>query len=77
MADNENVLSHSIYELEKCSLHENGVEFGQKLIGNGKNKCSAGKTSALLRGDASQINRCYVVAHCGGGYKISKWGLKI
>ena len=29
-----------------------------------KNECSAGKTSALLRGDASQANRCYVVAHC-------------
>ena len=30
----------------------------------GKNECSAGKTSALLRGDASQVNRYYVVAHC-------------
>ena len=23
--------------------------------------------SSLLRGDASQVNRCYVLAHCGGG----------
>ena len=28
---------------------------------------SAGKTSGLLRGDASGANRCYVLAHCGGG----------
>ena len=25
---------------------------------------SAGKTSALLRGDASGANRCYMLAHC-------------
>ena len=30
----------------------------------GKNVHSAGKTGALLRGDASGANRCYVVAHC-------------
>ena len=29
--------------------------------------CSAGKTNALLRGDTSQLNRCYVLTHCGGG----------
>ena len=29
-ADNENVLTQPIFELEKCSLHENGVEFCQK-----------------------------------------------
>ena len=31
----------------------------------GKNVHSAGKTGALLRGDASGANRCYVLAHCG------------
>ena len=30
----------------------------------GKNVHSAGKTGALLRGDASGANRCYVLAHC-------------
>ena len=30
----------------------------------GKNVYNAGKTSALLSGDASGANRCYVVAHC-------------
>ena len=38
----------------------------------GKNVHSAGKTGALLRGDASRANRCYVLAHCGGG--ILDWG---
>ena len=33
----------------------------------GKNACSAGKTSGVLRGGASGANRCYVLAHCGGG----------
>ena len=32
-----------------------------------KNVYKAGKTSALFSGDASGANRCYVVAHCGGG----------
>ena len=36
----------------------------------GKNVHSAGKTGALLRGDASGANRCYVVAHCGGGATV-------
>ena len=30
----KNALIQSIFWLEKCSLHENGVEFHQKLIGN-------------------------------------------
>ena len=30
----------------------------------GKNAYSAGKTSGLLRVDASGANRCYVLAHC-------------
>ena len=30
----KNALIQSIFGLEKCSLHENGVEFHQKLIGN-------------------------------------------
>ena len=33
----------------------------------GKNVHSAGKTGALLRGDASGANRCYVVVHCDLG----------
>ena len=35
----------------------------------GKNAYSAGKTSGVLRGGASgaNCNRCYVLAHCGGG----------
>ena len=33
----------------------------------GKNAYSAGKTSGVLRGGASRANRCYVLAHCGGG----------
>ena len=32
-ADVKNALTHSIFELEKCFLHENGIEFHQKLIG--------------------------------------------
>ena len=44
-------------------------EFHQKA---GKNACSAGKTSGLLRGDASGDNRCYVLAHCGGYPPIGK-----
>ena len=35
----------------------------------GKNAYSAGKTSGVLRGDASGANRGYVLAHCGGVYK--------
>ena len=35
----------------------------------GKNAYSAGKTSGVLRGDASGANRGYVLAHCGGGGK--------
>ena len=51
----KNVLIQPMLGLEKCSLHENGVEFHQKLIGNvilGQSQqsvCSAGKTCALLR----------------------------
>ena len=30
----KNALIRSIFGLEKCSLHENGVEFYQKFIGN-------------------------------------------
>ena len=30
----------------------------------GKNAYSAGKTSGVLRGDASGANRGYVLAHC-------------
>ena len=33
----------------------------------GKNAYSAGKTSGVLRGGSSGANRCYVLAHCGGG----------
>ena len=33
----------------------------------GKNAYSAGKTSGVLRGGALGANRCYVLAHCGGG----------
>ena len=33
----------------------------------GKNAYSAGKTSGVFRGSASAANRCYVLAHCGGG----------
>ena len=33
----------------------------------GKNVYSTGKTSGVLRGGASGVNRCYVLAHCGGG----------
>ena len=33
----------------------------------GKNAHSAGKTSGVLRGGVSGANRCYVLAHCGGG----------
>ena len=29
----------------------------------GKNAYSAGKTSGVLRGDSSDANRCYVLAH--------------
>ena len=39
----------------------------------GKDAYSAGKTSAVLRGGASRANRCYVLAHCGGG----EGGIKI
>ena len=39
----------------------------------GKNACSAGKTSGVLRGGASGANRCYVLAHCGGG---ANWDLE-
>ena len=28
---------------------------------------SAGKTGGVLMGDALGANRCYVLAHCGGG----------
>ena len=28
---------------------------------------SAGKASGVLRGGASEANRCFVLAHCGGG----------
>ena len=35
----------------------------------GKKAYSAGKTSGVLRGGASGANRCYVLAHCGGGAK--------
>ena len=34
MAANENTLTQPIFELGICSLHENGIEFHQKLIGN-------------------------------------------
>ena len=30
MADNENVLTQLIFELEKFSLHKNGIEFKNK-----------------------------------------------
>ena len=33
----------------------------------GKNAYSAGKTSGVLKYGASGPNRCYVLAHCGGG----------
>ena len=33
----------------------------------GKNAYSAGKTSGVFRVGASGANRCYVLAHCGGG----------
>ena len=33
----------------------------------GKNAYGAGKTSGDLRGGAFGANRCYVLAHCGGG----------
>ena len=33
---------------------------------------SAGKTSGVLRGGASGANRCYVLAHCGGGTRGKK-----
>ena len=33
----------------------------------GKNTYSAGKTSGVLRVGASGANRCYVLAHWGGG----------
>ena len=33
----------------------------------GKNAYGAGKTSWVLRDGASGANRCYVLAHCGGG----------
>ena len=32
-----------------------------------KNAYSDGKTSGVLSGRASGANRCYVLAHCGGG----------
>ena len=38
----------------------------------GKNAYSAGKTSGVLRGGASGANRCYVLAHCGGGVSIRR-----
>ena len=45
----------------------------------GKSVYKAGKTSALLGGDASGANRCYVVTHCGGGGTLARidwlfWG---
>ena len=33
----------------------------------GINEYGAGKTSGVLRGGVSDANRCYVLAHCGGG----------
>ena len=70
MAASLNSLTRPILELGKYSLHAYGVEFHQKLIGNvirghsrQKRVCYAGKTSVLLRGDAAESNRCYVVAH--------------
>ena len=38
----------------------------------GKNAYSAGKTTGVLRGDASGANRGYVLAHCGGGREKRK-----
>ena len=40
----------------------------------GNNACIAGKTSGVLRGSASGANRCYVLAHCGGG-EVNKIGV--
>ena len=40
-----------------------------------KNAYSAGKTSGVLRSDALGANRCYVLAHCGGGGKWPKVNL--
>ena len=40
----------------------------------GKNAYSAGKTSGDLRGGASGANRCYVLAHCGGGHRNAQVG---
>ena len=60
-------LTRSIFELEKCSFFFKQVRIWLVMLSvryPGKNACSAGKTSALLRGDASRANRCYVVAHC-------------
>ena len=34
---------------------------------------NAGKTSGVLRGGASGANRCYVLAHCGGGWVEQNW----
>ena len=56
-------------------LHENS-NFAriQLLISLGGDACkkvyNASKTSALLSGDASRANRCYVVAHCAPPPKI-------
>ena len=41
------------------------------VIYAGKNAYSAGKTSGVLRGGTSGANRCYVLAHCGGGDLLS------
>ena len=44
--------------ITKLRNYENGVEFHQQFIGTaGKDVCSAGITSALLRGVASEPNR--------------------
>ena len=71
-------LTRSIFELEKCSFFSNRSEFRQKLIGNVISelcwqKCLwCRQSSWVLRDDASGANRCYVLAHCGGG--ILDWG---
>ena len=53
-------LTRSIFELEKCTFFLNRSEFRYAS----KNSYSAGKTSGVLRGDASGANRGYVLAHC-------------
>ena len=60
-------------KISECFYYKAGQNFARNSLVMlsvsyaGKNAYSAGKTSGALRGGASGANRCYVLAHCGGG----------